>query len=287
MATSTYAAQSPATARPVTEYGYDSFGDQTQAQDPDGHVTTTAYDGDGRATSVTQPSYTAPGSSSAITAATKYAYDGNGNLISQTDPAGNTTTYAYDALGDLITQTDPQLTGQSAPGTWTYTYDSDGEPLSSTSPTGAQTQATYDYFGDLATSTQDVRSSSGTAYDTTSYTYDYLGDPLTTKSPGRRGHHRHLRSPGRADLHRQRRRRHHQLQLQLSRPAQPDHEPGPELHHAGLRPGGEPDLGPGVRDPARPARGRRPGLDPVLRLRPGREPDRGQGRERLHHHVRL
>jgi RHS repeat-associated protein len=183
VATSSYAAQTPATTRPVTDYGYDTFGDQTQAQNPDGNVATTAYDGDGQVTAVTQPSYTPPGSSTAITATAKYGYDGNGNLTAETDQAGNTTSYAYDALGDLITQTDPQLTGQSAAGVWSYTYDSDGEQLSSASPTGAQTQATYDYFGDLATSTQDVRSSSGTAYDTTSYAYDYLGDPLTTKTP--------------------------------------------------------------------------------------------------------
>ena len=99
-----YAAQTPATTRPVAVYGYDTFGDQTQANDPDGNVTTTAYDGDGRVTSVTQPSYTPPGSSAAITATTKYAYDGNGNLASVTDPEGNVTSYAYDALGDLITR---------------------------------------------------------------------------------------------------------------------------------------------------------------------------------------
>jgi RHS repeat-associated protein len=181
--TQTYASQSPASTRAVTVYGYDTFGDQTQVKDPDDHVTTTAYDGDGRVTSVTQPSYTPPGSSTAITATTTYGYDENGNLTSATDPEGNTTSYAYDALGDVISQTDPQLTGQSAPGVSTYTYDSDGEQLSATSPTGAQTQATYDYFGDRLTATQDIRTTSGTQAHTTNFTYDYLGDPLTTTSP--------------------------------------------------------------------------------------------------------
>jgi RHS repeat-associated protein len=183
VSTQTYTAQTPASTRPVTVYGYDTFGDQTQVKDPDDNVTTTAYDGDGRVTSVAQPSYTPPGSSTAITATTKYAYDGNGNEISVTDPEGNVTSYAHDALGDVISVTDPLLTGQSAPGVSSYTYDSDGEQLSATSPTGGQTQATYDNFGDLASSTQDIRSSSGTAYDTTDYTYDYLGDPLTTTTP--------------------------------------------------------------------------------------------------------
>ena len=183
VSTQAYASQTPATTRPVTVYGYDTFGDQTQVKDPDDNVTSTAYDGDGRVISVTQPSYTPPGSSTAITATTSYGYDEDGNLTSVTDPEDNTTSYGYDALGDVTSVTDPQLTGQSAPGVWAYTYDSDGEQLSATSPAGAETQATYDDFGDLATSTQDIRSSSGTAYDTTSYSYDYLGDPLTTTTP--------------------------------------------------------------------------------------------------------
>jgi RHS repeat-associated protein len=183
IATQTYTAQTPATSRPVTTYGYDTFGDQTQAEDPDGNLTTTGYDAQGQATSVTQPSYTPPGSTTPIAATTKYAYDEDGNLTSVTDPEGNTAGFAYDALGDVVSQTDPQLTGQSAPGVWTYTYDADGEQLSATSPTGAQTQATYDDFGDQATATQDIRTSSGTQYDTTDYTYDYLGDPLTITTP--------------------------------------------------------------------------------------------------------
>jgi RHS repeat-associated protein len=183
VATQSYGSQSPVTTRPVTTDGYDTFGDQTQVQDADGNLTTTGYDGDGRVTSVTRPSYTPPGSTAPITAPTKYAYDGNGNLTSVIDPEGNTASYAHDTLGDVTSVTEPQLTGQSAAGVYAYTYDSDGEQLSATSPTGAETQATYDGFGDQITSTQDIAASSGTQYDTTSYAYDYLGDPLTATSP--------------------------------------------------------------------------------------------------------
>jgi RHS repeat-associated protein len=179
VATASYTAQTPAPTRPVTSYGYDTFGDGTQQVDPDGNRTTTAYDGDGRVLSVTQPSYTPPGTSSAIAATTKYGYDEDANLTSVTDPGGNTTSYAYDALGDVTSVTDPQLTGQSAAGVWNFTYDSDREQLSSTSPTGAQTDATYDIFGDQVTATQVV----GSQNNTTSYTFDYLGDPLTTTTP--------------------------------------------------------------------------------------------------------
>jgi RHS repeat-associated protein len=183
--TQTYAAQTAASTSPVTTYGYDTFGDQTQVTDPngnttvtdpDGNTTVTAYDGDGRPTSVTQPSYTPPGASSPVGGTTAYAYDENGNLASQTDPAGNVTSYTYDALGDVLTKTDPQVPGQSAPGTWTYTYDADGEQLSATDPLGHTSQATYNYYGEQATTTDPLN-------NTTTYTYDFLGDQTKVTSP--------------------------------------------------------------------------------------------------------
>ncbi|MGH3168389.1 MAG: hypothetical protein ACRDN0_21215, partial [Trebonia sp.] len=128
------------------------YGDRTQAQDPDRNVTTTAYDGDGRVTSAAQASYTPPGSSAAVTATASYAYDEDGNLVSQTDPRGNVTSYADDALGDVTSMTNPPLPGRSAPGTWTYAYDADGEQLSAADPLGNTTSKTYDYFGNVATS---------------------------------------------------------------------------------------------------------------------------------------
>jgi RHS repeat-associated protein len=174
--TSTYSSQTPTSTRPVTTHGYDTFGDQTQVVDPDGNETVTAYDGDGRKTSVTQPSYTPPGTSTAITATTSYGYDEDGNLASVKDPQGNVTSYTYDALGDQTSRTDPQLAGQSAPGTWNYTYDADGEQLSVKDPLGNQTQETYDHFGNVATSTDALQ-------HTTRYAYDYLGDQTITDTP--------------------------------------------------------------------------------------------------------
>jgi RHS repeat-associated protein len=176
VAAQTYQSQTPVTTRPLTTYGYDTYGDQTQGQDPDGNITVTGYDGDGRVTSVTQPSYLPPGASSPISATTSYAYDGDGNLVQMTDPAGNTTSYTYDALGDLTSETDPQLSGQSAPGVWNYTYDAAGELLSATDPMHDTTQATYDYFGNQATVT-DAR-----GY-TTTFQHDYLGDVTQETTP--------------------------------------------------------------------------------------------------------
>ena len=172
----TYSAQTAVTARPVTAYGYDSFNDRTQAEDPDGNVTATGYDAAGWVTSVTQPSYTPPGAPSALTATTRYSYDEAGNLAQVTDRAGNATTYTYDALGDLTAQTDPQLPGQSAPGQWTYTYDAADERQSATSPLSEKTQATWNYFGEQATATDALN-------NTTHYSYDYLGDKPRSPPP--------------------------------------------------------------------------------------------------------
>ncbi len=174
--TSTFASQTATSTRPLTTYGYDTFGDQTQVVGPDRNDSVTAYDGDGRKTSVTQPSYTPPGTSTAITATTSYAYDEAGHLTSVKDPLGNVTSYTYDALGDQTSVTDPRLPGQSAAGTWTYTYDADGEQLSAKDSLGNQTRETYDYFGNVATSTDALQ-------DTTRYAYDYLGDHAMTDTP--------------------------------------------------------------------------------------------------------
>ena len=50
------------TANPVATVGYDTFGDGTESEDADGNITTDGYDADGQQTSVTNPSYTPPGS---------------------------------------------------------------------------------------------------------------------------------------------------------------------------------------------------------------------------------
>ena len=48
------------TARPESLTGYDTFGDTTENDDPDGNVTTYGYDADGQQVSETLPAYTPP-----------------------------------------------------------------------------------------------------------------------------------------------------------------------------------------------------------------------------------
>jgi RHS repeat-associated protein len=170
--TQTYTTQSPAVGRPVTTYGYDTYGDRTQALDPDFNTTTTGYDGDGRITSVLQMAYTPPGASSSITQPATYAYDENGNLAQVTDPAGNVATYTYDALGDRTSATGP-LPGA----TWKYTYDASGDQLSATDPLQKTVrQANYNYLGEPLTSTDALN-------NTTTYTYDYRGGLTSVATP--------------------------------------------------------------------------------------------------------
>ncbi len=166
----------PVTAHPVAMAGYDTFGDETETSDPDGHVVTYAYDQDGREVSSTDPSYTPPGSSTPVNGTTTTTYDDLGEETGETDPLGNTTTMGYDQLGDETSETDPSG-GQTI-----YTYDPAGEQTSVTEPTGAQTQATYDSLDRLATTTDLVRQNMSAAY-TTSYGYDVAGNRVSQTSP--------------------------------------------------------------------------------------------------------
>ncbi|MFC8435396.1 LamG-like jellyroll fold domain-containing protein, partial [Streptomyces sp. NPDC057253] len=127
---------------PVTLNGYDTFGDRTEAEDPGGRITATAYDRDGRKTGTTLPSY------NGTSATTAWTYDAEGDVLSETDAKGE-TDYAYDQLGDLVKQTNPAISvsGNATRGTVTSSYDLAGNRLTETSPYGAVTHHTYDDLG--------------------------------------------------------------------------------------------------------------------------------------------
>ncbi|MEV5752124.1 LamG-like jellyroll fold domain-containing protein [Actinoallomurus sp. NPDC052308] len=152
----------PALQHPVTTVGYDTFGEQTEQQDPSDHVTVTAFDAAGQRVKETLPDYTPPGSSTPITASTSWKYDDDGNVSHVIDPLDHDTHYEYDQLGDVARITDP------ANGVTHYTYDTNGERLSATDPTGAQTQATYDHLGRQLTATVLDRYPTPTTSTTTS-----------------------------------------------------------------------------------------------------------------------
>ncbi|MFI1167099.1 LamG-like jellyroll fold domain-containing protein [Streptomyces sp. NPDC020801] len=172
-----------ATVRPVTTSGFNTFGEGVEEQDPNGLVTTTAYDAEGNKVSETLPPYTPAGASSPNAGTTVYTYDSEGNQTSVTTPGGRTTSYLYDQMGDLAQTTAPDGTKTHA------TYDADGEQLSTTDPTGAQTQATYDFLGrPLTQTTLERYPSTRTLTSTNSYAVT-TGNPYgahvaSTTSPG-------------------------------------------------------------------------------------------------------
>ena len=166
----------PVTADPVAMVGYDTYGDKVETSDPDGNVVTYAFDQDSQQVSVTDPSYTPPGSSTPVNGTSTTVYNDLGQQTSQTDPMGNTTKYGYNQLGDETSETDP------GGGVTTYTYDPAGEQLSETDPTGAQSQTTYDALGHMVTTTDLVRQNASAAY-TTTYGYDAAGDQTSQTSP--------------------------------------------------------------------------------------------------------
>ncbi|WP_412126550.1 DNRLRE domain-containing protein [Streptomyces xinghaiensis] len=171
-----------ATARPVTTVGYNTFGEATDARGPDGEVVHTTFDALGREVGTKLPEYTPPGATSPLTPEITRTYDAAGNLASETDALGKTTTYVYDQLGNLAKVTRPAPSeGASAP-VATFTHDLLGERLSATGPAGARTEATYDDLGRQITTTRIERHPAQGAF-TTTLTYDDAGNLLSTTSP--------------------------------------------------------------------------------------------------------
>ncbi|MGH9920642.1 MAG: hypothetical protein ACRD6W_17455, partial [Nitrososphaerales archaeon] len=163
----------------TTTYSYDSDHDLLGAVGPDGHALQTLhYNSAGRLTAVTdadgntteinddvagqQQTFTDPNGklttvstydnlgdiveqdqivgSSVLT--TKFTYDSDGRVTSETDPLGDTRSYSYDARGDMTGYKDPDGNHTST------SFNSLGEPTAVTGPGGTQlAAATYDSHG--------------------------------------------------------------------------------------------------------------------------------------------
>ena len=98
------------------------------------------------------------GTSASATQAAQCSYDNNGNLVSQTDANGNTTTYSYDSLNRLVGQSDgesdststelnnygqPTLSTDANHNQTVYGYDNAGNSLSVYDPSGTTTTNAY------------------------------------------------------------------------------------------------------------------------------------------------
>jgi RHS repeat-associated protein len=166
----------PVSTRPVASVGYDTFGEQVEAKDPDGNTTVTGYDAGGHPSTVTGASYTPPGASTPVVPVTTRTYDALGQLATETDPLGRRTSYVDDQLGHVAKVTAPNG------GVTTFTYDLLGDQTSQTDPTGAAAAATYDFLGRQLTSTQ-VSRQDGVHYTTANAYTDPGGRLSSTTSP--------------------------------------------------------------------------------------------------------
>ena len=226
-------------ARPVTTTGYNTFGEVAESQDPDGNITTYAYDADGRQVSQTLPSYTQPGGSSPVNGtSTDARTTRSARSPPQTDPDGNTTHVRLRPARQPTGQTDPDG------GVTTTAYDADGEQLSQTGPTGAQTTATYDYLGRQLTATDVERYPSPAVLHDHDVVRGHDGGPerdleVLGDLPGRGGHQLRVRRGRGDDPGHRRRRQHHPVLLRRPRPADRHRQPRRHLHHRHLRPGRE------------------------------------------------
>lgn len=189
----------------TSTYTFDpNIGAVASEHDPDGHVTTFAYDSNGNQT----------GETDALGHASSATYDGLDDLTASTDANGVTNNYTYDSDGNLLTEVQHlSLSGGGTENeTTTYTYGDSSHPgdvTKVTEPMGHATTYTYDTYGDVASSTDGDGNKTTYNYNgptsigwvmsqvsakgnvpggtasvfTTTYTRDDYGRVLTTKDP--------------------------------------------------------------------------------------------------------
>ncbi len=126
------------TTNPETIYTYDAAGNTSTVEEPNGTTTTSFSDALGRQieSEQTDPE-TGDGSATSGYLITTTSYDGNGNVLSVTDPMGRTTTYQYDMFGNQTSVILPSVTVTGTDGTGSYWR------------RGPETTSTYDNLGEM------------------------------------------------------------------------------------------------------------------------------------------
>ena len=140
-------------------YTHDDQGNVTASTDPLGNTATASYDAVGQKTSSVSPQgNTAGGNPADYTS--RYAYNGNGQVLTATDPLGHANSFGYDADGNLTHVTDPnQHTTRS-------TYNLDNEATAVTRADNTTISYTYDGAGNRTSQTNGAGKTSSYGYDT-------------------------------------------------------------------------------------------------------------------------
>jgi RHS repeat-associated protein len=133
-------------------YRYTAAGDLAEQTDPEGLVTELEYDVLGRLASSTRISAAVPAG-----AETTFTYDGRGRLLTSTAPGVENeitdvthtaqTRYVYDADGNVLSQTVADLTGGEPDRVTAYTYDSHGRQETITAPEDGVVQQVWNQRG--------------------------------------------------------------------------------------------------------------------------------------------
>ncbi len=166
---------------------FDPRGLVSASIDAAGRETDYVYDGAWRQTSIVQTDPITDGSDGNANTAdyseliTHTTYDGDGNVLSVTDPMGNVTTYAYDAANREISELDPNPSDGSATGgpLTVYAFDAAGNLYSETDPDDNTTTYGYDALGREPSETAPHTTGTGV----TSYVFDGDGNVVQTTDP--------------------------------------------------------------------------------------------------------
>src|SRR6185295_7245173 len=89
----------------TTQYTYDILGNYTQTTDAEGHKTTYAWDAHRQLVDV-GTDQVKDANNASVTYHETYAYDGEGNTITETDRRGNSTQYLFTVNGQRRRMTD-------------------------------------------------------------------------------------------------------------------------------------------------------------------------------------
>ncbi len=178
------------TARPVTSFTYNGFGQVLTKTDPTGLVTQMTYHAtNGNLLSVILN----PGTSPNIAATTTFAYDTAANITTLTDPRGFVHTATYDAMRRITSYTAP--TSTNAKTKWTYDADGLVVKIERASNAAQTTWATTDY---TYWPTGRVRTMSDADGRVTRYSYDALNRLSVATDPENRQTKKSTTRPGRS-----------------------------------------------------------------------------------------